>query len=251
MIRVQFSLRTVFVVMTACALLLGWWAPADSGVRFANISFLDGRQDGFDRRITTDREFDELIGGMPHRPLQWPDFAKSDVIAVPANGLAGEPTAEYRVPALDKPVEVDFRNTSLEEAIKVFNAQAEPGKGLLQVSVSADPKMRITFRARGITLREALHSMLEPRGLTFVISPLTVLITTQSDARKAHVTCFIGRTGAGEEIISPELHHRLRLRGKLALITQEPFNSPDSGALGYTLPKGAKAASRNNLPNWY
>jgi hypothetical protein len=89
MIRVQFSLRTVFVVMTACALLLAWWAPADSGVQCMNFDFARWQPD---LRVTTERQFCALVGGKPEQKMMetfdWPDFSKSDVIQVPVNGLA-------------------------------------------------------------------------------------------------------------------------------------------------------------------
>jgi hypothetical protein len=125
MVRLQFSLRTVFVVMTACALLLAWWAPADSGVQFANTYFPQWRPSVSNLRITTEHQFHERLNGKPEPPtgdsVDWPDFSKSDVIAVPLNGLAGEPTAEYRIAALGKLVDVDFQNMPL--ALSQANAE--------------------------------------------------------------------------------------------------------------------------------
>jgi hypothetical protein len=268
MIRVQFSLRTVFVVMTACALLLAWWAPAQTEVRFANILF-PYWADGPVRRVTTEQELFASIGGK-RDPLEgappWPDFAKLDVIAVPTTRLAGEPPAAYRVPALDKLVDVNFHNTPLREAVEVLNAQAEPGKEPLTMFV-VDPKMRITFSARGTALRDVLRSILQPRGLTFAITPSSVatisegeargspsvvtvapttppavIIMSQRDARNTSMTCCARVfTGGRWTAVSPEFRHRLRFRGKLALITSfVDWSFHDSAVLGYAMPKGVK-----------
>jgi hypothetical protein len=93
--------------------------------------------------------------------------------------------------------------------------------------------MPITFKAKGITLRDALHSMLEPRGLTVVIADGgAVVITTKRAAQKPEPALW-----------PPKLRYRLRFRGKLVVIA--PFVGPvvpDSGAGGYAVPKGAKVA---------
>jgi hypothetical protein len=242
MIRAQFSLRTVFVVMTACALLLTWWAPPDNGVECTNIQFPRWRPD---LRITTERQFCELLGGKPEQKLgetfDWPDFSKSDVIQVPVNGLAGEPTAEYRVAALGKPLEVDFCNTPLYKVVEALNTRCRPELRyhddlLVLDSRRVAPETLITFKAKGIALRDALHCMLEPRGLTITIlgwDADSVVITTESASRQA-------RVGWDEES-RLRLQHRLRFRGKLALITSFVDQiGPCSGAIAYTVPKGAK-----------
>ena len=249
MIRVQFSLRTVFVVMTACALLLAWWVPPETEVRFANISFTQWRPSSPNLRITTEQQFYQLLGPNPGRSLlqglpDWPDFAKSDVIQVPANGLAGETTAEYRVAALGKSVDVDFKNTPLKEVGEVLKKQYGTEVDYCPPSFDEDgvePGMPITFKARGIALRDALHSMLEPRGLTFIVGAegLFILVITDSVAKKAYPANIL-LTGDWLDH-PPDLRHRLRFHGKLALITSFAGTVPlDSRAVGYTVPKGAK-----------
>jgi hypothetical protein len=273
MIRVQFSLRTVFVVMTACALLLAWWVPPDDEVRFAvqaaicaargkkwwvppddevrfaGIYFTQWRPSISNLRITNERQFFQMLGHERDPgvcPLAWPDFFKSDVIPVPLNGLAGEPTAEHRIAAFDMPVDVDFHNMPLQKAVEVLSERC----GMVELELDlrefdlarVAPEMPITFQAKGVVLRDALHSMLEPRGLTIVVvADEVVCITTESKAQSPYYPGFLSRGSDWHFYCPPALGHRLRFRGKLVLITSFAGTvEPDSRAVGYTVPKGAK-----------
>lgn len=248
MIRVQFSLRTVLILMAACCLLLAWWVPTDDEVRFAHIHFTKWRPSIAPLRITTARQFFDVLGYEPGQEPdfpEWPDFSKSDVIPVPLNGLAGEPTAEYRVEALAKPVSMDFRNTPLREVVEVLQ-EREENDWWLQIDLrgfaldGVDPDLPITFHAEEVPLRNALHSMLEPRNLTFVVGDEMVCIITQRSVGDVYGLVIIDR-GDWLDSWRPELRHRLRMGGKLVFITSFAGSVPtDSRAVGYTVPKGAK-----------
>ncbi|MHC4403958.1 MAG: hypothetical protein ACYTG0_30235 [Planctomycetota bacterium] len=245
--RVQFSLRTIFVLMAACCLLLAWWVPSDGEVRFAHIYFNRWQPSMAALRITTPSQFCHLLGFELSRLddwSEWPDFSKSDVIPVPLNGLAGEPTAEYRIQALEKPVSVDFRNTPLLEIVDTLTEQCgvELQVDLRQFAldgVNAD--MHITFHAEEVPLRSALHSMLQPHNLTFCVGEDLVCITTHRCAQSAYGGHSIIHGGDWLDFGRPKLRHRLRMRGRLVFITSFAEDvETDSRALGYAVPKGAK-----------
>ena len=191
MCRFQFSLRTVFIVTAACCLLLGWWVPSGDKVQFAQIYFHRWGPDLAALRITTAEEFWRLVRidlrGDPSYPADyWPNLSKSDVIFVPLNGLAGEPMAEYRIEALGKPVRMDFHNKPLRAVVDALSGDClNDGRGsdLLQINRKefwedgVAQEMPITFHCEGVPLREVLHSMLEPHGLTIEVWEGEVLIT--------------------------------------------------------------------------
>ena len=247
MCRFQFSLRTLFIVTAACGLLLGWWVPSGDEVRYAGIYFCYWRPDLAALRVTRAEEFFGLFERDPRGGLYsaeyWPDFSKSDVIPVPLNGLAGEPTAEYRIEALGKPVRLDFHNKPLRD---VVDALADghsidlpmDRRALWENGLAVD--MPITFHCEGVPLREALHSMLEPHGLTFAVWDGAVCITTPREAQRARAPPLVYSGGYMLYYFLPP-RHRLRMHGKLVFITSfADAIDPDSGANGYTVPKGAK-----------
>jgi len=246
-IRAQFSLRTILAIVAACCLLLAWWVPSDGEVRFAYVYFERWEPSMGTLRITTTRQLSDLLGygpdGLPDWWSQWPDFSKSDVIPVPLNGLAGELAAEFRIQALQEPVSVDYRNTPLWDVVDDLRERC----GIdLQLSLhqfasdGVDPYMPITFCAQEAPLRSALHSMLEPHNLTFGICEEFVFITPHRRAPSAYGPSPIDRKD-WFDYQQPKLKHRLRLRGKLVFITSFADSvEPDTRAVGYTVPKGAK-----------
>lgn len=247
MIRAQFGLRTILAIVAACCLLLAWWVPSDGEVRFAHVYFERWEPSMAALRITTADQLSDLLGygpdDLPDWWSLWPDLSKSDVIPVPLNGLAGEPAAEFRIQALQKPVSVDFQNTPL---LDVVDDLRERCKIDLQLDLrqfaadGVDPDMPITFCAEEVPLRSALHSMLKPHNLTFGICEEFVFITPQRPAPSAYGPSFIDRKD-WFDYQQPKLRHRLRLRGRLVFVTSFADSvEPDTRAVGYAVPKGAK-----------
>jgi hypothetical protein len=236
----------MLVFTSACCLLLAWWALSDGDVRFAWIFFRQWRPAIANLRVKSKEDFFGLLGRKTDPRLEdWydlPDFSKSDLVPVPLNGLAGEPTAEFRIAELGKLVDVDFQNKPLDEAVRALREQCDID---VQLKVGAlakagvGEKTKITFRATGIPLRDALHSMLGPHGLTFVVQE-SVHVTSTADAEGASMPGLLydhdwfNDTGY-------QLKHRLRLRGRLAIMTAfSEATLPDSRAAGYAVPKGAR-----------
>jgi hypothetical protein len=249
MIRFQFGLKTVFVVMTACCLLLAWWAPAPDDVRFAELYFRQWQPSVAALRITTAKEYYRLLGYEPDpkifRGFDRPDFSRSDVIAVPLNGLAGGPSAEDRVEGLQKPVHVDFRNAPRWEVADTLKDQTgvEIQYDRHQFwAEGMDEDIRITFHADKMPLREALHAMLKPQNLTTLILPdKVVVITTPGGTRNVWGGPRLLSSNDWFDLSRPQLRHRLRMHGKLVVITSFAGElETDSRAVGYAVPKGAK-----------
>jgi len=239
--------------MTACCFLLAWWVPTDDEMRFAQIYFEQWRPSLWGLRITTEEQFCQLLGyepGLTKECFEWPDFSKCDVIPIPLNGLAGEATAEHRIHALDRPADVDLRNMPLREVVEVLRQRCgiELQYDLREfASAGVDPEMPITFQAEGIALRDALHSMLDPLGLTLIVREGEIVcITTQSCTQKAYGPSIIDRKD-WFDYREPVLGDRLRLRGRLVVVTSFLGNvETDSRAVGYTVPKGAKVIFVND-----
>lgn len=195
-------------------------------------------------RIRTSEELFDKLGYTPDFDIDWidwPDFSKSDVVPIPLNGLAGEPTAEYRIDALGNLVQLDFQDTPLLDV--VYALREDHGVytelGLRELAEAGiDEETPVTFKAEEVPLREALRSMLDPLGLTYVIHSDTVGITTKVAAEGVFGPSIIAHWS---DPYIPELRYRIRMGGKLVFITSFADDPGiDSRAVGYTVPKGAK-----------
>ena len=172
----------------------------------------------------------------------WPDFSRSDVVPIPLNGLAGQQIAEFRNEALGTPGSFHFQDTPLIQVVWSLDERFADRGLHLQLCIKVlyfagiDEETPVTYKAEDVPLRKALTAMLDPLDLTYMIHREVVMITTKADTESARLPTLVGR--GWEDPYVPELETRIRLGGRLVLVTSfadEP--EIDSRAVGYTVPK--------------
>lgn len=249
--RIRFTLKTVFLWMLGAAIACAWFAPGALLVVKTEVQFGEWRPEISNQRIRTNAELLEaihyVVGRVPSDLAvideRLPNLTHHDLIPIPLNGLAGQPTAAERIPELSAPAHLEFHDTPFRDAVEQIKERCDcclqvDLKHLWESGFDLDTPIR--FSCHGRPLSQALKDMLAPLKLTYVIRDCVGITSIEAVASEPYLPTSLVSNGSAYFYV-PELNTRQRLRGRLVLITSfRDETGIDSRSFGLAIPDYAQ-----------